>query len=143
MLLGEFRHNIDTKGRLAVPVKFRAELNEGIIITRGVDHCLFVFDMAEWQKLVAKLTSLSLMHGDSRAFVRLMLSGAVDTKLDAQGRVLVPDYLRNFAALDKEVVIAGLYNRVEIWNAANWDEYRKKTESSSEEIAEKLSQLGI
>ena len=143
MLLGEYKHSIDDKGRLAIPAKFRAKVERGAIITRGLDKCLFVFTMSEWEKLAEKLVALPLAQANSRAFSRLMLSGAADVELDSQGRILIPESLREYAGLSKNSVIAGVYNRMEIWNAETWNEYKKKTESSSEEIAEKLGELGI
>lgn len=143
MLLGEYQHNLDPKGRMAIPAKFRENLSAGAIITRGLDSCLFVFTTKEWQLLAEKLVSLPLAQANSRAFVRLMLAGATDVELDAQGRVLIPDYLRKYAGLKKQVVVAGLYNRIEIWDAENWERYKQKTEGASEEIAEKLGELGI
>lgn len=143
MLIGEYNHNLDTKGRLAIPVKFREKLGGGAIITRGLDNCLFVFSTKEWEILVSKLINLPLSQANSRAFVRLMLSGARDVEFDSQGRILIPDYLRRYAGLKKNVVIAGLYNRIEIWDEERWKEYKQKTESRTEEIAEKLSELGI
>ena len=143
MLLGEYRHNLDTKGRVAIPAKFREKLAAGAIITRGLDNCLFVFGPKEWETLAAKLTALPLSQSNSRAFVRLMLSGAADVEFDAQGRILIPDYLRKYAGLDKKVVITGLYSRLEIWGEEQWEKYKQKTESSSEEIAEQLGELGI
>jgi MraZ protein len=143
MLLGEYNHNLDTKGRMAIPAKFRDKLSTGAIITRGIDNCLFMFAKAEWEKLAEKLIALPLAQANSRAFVRLMLAGASDVEVDTQGRILIPDYLRKYAGLKKEVVVAGLYNRVEIWDEAAWNAYKVKTETSSEEIAEKLGELGI
>jgi len=143
MLLGEYRHNLDDKGRAAMPAKFRKVLQGGAIITRGLDHCLFVFTLPEWEKLVQKLTDLPLVQANSRAFVRLMLAGASDVQFDAQGRFLVPDYLRQYADLKKEIVVTGLYNRLEIWDSEDWREYKAKTEAASDEIAEKLGELGI
>lgn len=143
MLLGEYQHNLDNKGRVAIPAKFKEKLAAGAIITRGIDNCLFIFANKEWEALAQKLIALPLAQANSRAFVRLMLSGAMDVTPDNQGRILVPDYLRQYADLKKQVVIAGLYNRVEIWDAEKWREYKKKTESASEEIAEKLGELGI
>lgn len=143
MLLGEYQHNLDNKGRVAVPAKFKEKLAAGAIITRGIDDCLFVFASKEWEALAQKLVALPLAQANSRAFVRLMLAGAVDVMLDNQSRILVPDYLRQYADLKKQVVIAGLYNRIEIWDAQKWQEYKKKTEGASEEIAEKLGELGI
>lgn len=143
MLLGEYQHNLDVKGRMAIPAKFRDKLSAGAIITRGIDNCLFVFANTEWEILANKLVALPLAQANSRAFVRLMLSGASDVDLDSQGRILIPDYLRKYAGLKKETIVAGLYNRVEIWDEAAWNAYKIKTESSSEEIAEKLGELGI
>ncbi|MEK7195253.1 MAG: division/cell wall cluster transcriptional repressor MraZ [Patescibacteria group bacterium] len=127
MLLGEYQHNLDSKGRMAIPSKFKDKLAGGAIITRGIDNCLFVFAVKEWEALAQKLMALPLAQSNSRAFVRLMLAGAMDVNLDNQGRILIPDYLREYAGLDKKVVVAGLYNRVEIWNAKRWQEYKKKT----------------
>jgi transcriptional regulator MraZ len=143
MLLGEFQHNLDTKGRMAIPAKFREKLAVGAIITRGIDNCLFVFANAEWEELAKKLMALPLAQANSRAFVRLMLAGASDVELDHQGRILIPDYLRQYAGLKKEAVITGLYNRIEIWDEKSWQTYKTKTENSSEAIAEKLGELGI
>lgn len=143
MFIGEFNHNLDNKGRMAIPAKFRQKLQGGAIITRGLDHCLFVLGSKEWEALAQKLINLPLAQANSRAFVRLMLAGAMDVELDKQGRILVPDYLREYAGLKKQVVVAGLYNRIEIWDAESWKQYKVKTESASDEIAEKLSELGI
>ena len=143
MLLGEYKHNLDTKGRVAVPAKFRAELSAGAIITRGLDSCLFLFAHKDWEVLAKKLIALPLAQSDSRAFSRLMLAGAMDVELDSQGRILIPDYLRIYADLKKQVVVVGLYNRIEIWEAGRWERYKEKTEGTSGDIAEKLSQLGI
>ena len=143
MFIGEFQHNIDSKGRIALPAKFRAKVTGGAIITRGIDRCLFVFTGKDWEVLAQKLIALPLSQANSRAFVRLMLSGAVDVELDTQGRILIPDYLRKFADLKKQAIVAGLYNRIEIWDSERWEKYTAKTESSSEEIAEKLGELGI
>ncbi len=143
MLLGEFKHNLDIKGRMAIPAKFRDKLEAGAIITRGIDNCLFVFANNEWEILAKKLVALPLAQANSRAFARLMLAGATDVELDGQGRILIPDYLRKYAGLSKSVIVAGLYNRIEIWDEAAWTTYKVKTESSSEEIAEQLGELGI
>ncbi len=143
MFIGEYQHNLDEKGRMAIPVKFRSKLSEGAIITRGLDHCLFIFDKTEWDKLAEKIVNLPLAQANSRAFTRLMLAGAMDVEIDKQGRVLVPDYLREYAGLKKQVVVTGLYNRIEIWDSAMWNGYKKKTESESDEIAERLGELGI
>lgn len=143
MFLGEFKHIIDNKGRLAIPVKFRASLSGGAIITRGLDKCLFLFPQKEWDVLANKLVNLPLSQSDSRAFVRLMLAGAGDVEFDSQGRILIPENLRLYAKLSKKTVVTGLYNRIEIWDENEWNRYKSKTENASDEIAEKLGQLGI
>ena len=143
MLLGEYQHNLDGKGRVAIPAKFREKLSAGAIITRGLDNCLFVFMGSEWEILAAKLVALPLAQANSRAFVRLMLAGAMDVQIDNQGRILIPDYLRKYAGLKKQIIIAGLYNRIEVWDGEKWEHYKQKTESASDEIAEKLGELGI
>ena len=124
-------------------MKFRQKLTAGAIITRGLDKCLFVFGSKEWEILAQKLIALPLAQANSRAFVRLMLAGATDVELDKQGRILIPDYLREYSGLKKETTVAGLYNRIEIWNSENWKQYKAKTEGNSDEIAEKLGELGI
>lgn len=143
MLLGEYKHTVDVKGRVAVPAKFRTKLEKGAIITRGLDHCLFVFGAEEWQRLAEKITSLPLAQAGSRAFARLMLSGASDAPLDTQGRILIPEHLREYARLKKNAIVTGLYTRLEVWDAEEWKNYKAKTESAADEIAEKLGELGI
>ncbi len=143
MLLGEYKHNLDAKGRVAIPAKFKEKLAAGAIITRGLDNCLFVFASKEWENLAQKLIALPLAQANARAFARLMLAGAMDVVPDNQSRILIPDYLRSYADLKKQVVIAGLYNRVEVWDLEKWEAYKKKTEGASDEIAEKLGELGI
>ena len=143
MFLGEYQHTIDAKNRMALPAKFRNDLKGGAIITRGIDQCLFVFEKKEWIKLSEKLTSLPMTQSNSRAFVRLMMSGGADVDFDRQGRVLIPDYLKSYAKLDKDAVVIGLMNRIEVWEKKTWEAYRDKTEKQSEAIAEKLYELGI
>lgn len=143
MFIGEFQHNLDNKGRVAVPAKFRRKISGGAIITRGLDQCLFIFTKKDWQTLAEKLIKLPLSQANSRAFVRLMLSGASDVNLDSQGRVLIPDYLRKYAKLKKSAKVIGVYDRMEIWDDTAWEQYKNKTEGSSEEIAEKMADLGI
>jgi MraZ protein len=143
MFIGEFQHNLDIKGRMAIPAKFRQKISGGAIITRGLDHCLFVFTNQEWEVMAQKLDALPLVKSDSRAFSRLMLAGAAEVDLDKQGRILIPDYLRQYAGLDKKVTVTGVNKRFEVWDADSWKQYKTKTESASDEIAEKLSELGI
>lgn len=143
MFIGEYSHNLDDKGRLAIPVKFRRELAKGAVVTRGLDNCLFLYTKIEWQKLAAKLASLPISQANSRAFARLMLAGAMDVKLDKQGRIILPEYLRQFAQLTKNTIIAGLYNRLEIWEQNVWNQYKGQSESHSGEIAERMGELGV
>jgi MraZ protein len=143
MLIGEFKHNLDQKGRVSIPAKFRQKFAEGLILTRGIDQCVFGFPKPEWEKLVNKITNLPLSQANARAFARLMLSGAFEAEIDNQGRVLIPEVLRKYAHLEKKVVIVGMYNRIEIWDEKKWEEYKKQSEENSQEIAERLSDLGI
>ena len=143
MFIGEYTHSLDTKGRVALPAKFRPKLGDGAIIARGLDHCLFVFTKESWEKLTAKIAGMSFMKSNSRAFARLMLAGASEVEFDNQGRILIPEYLRVYASLKKQAIFAGLYDRIEIWDEANWKSYKSKTEASSDDIAEKLGELGI
>ena len=126
-----------------MPVKFRPQFKKGAVITRGVDTCLFVYSREEWGKLADKIAKLPINQAKSRAFARLMLAGAMDTTLDTQGRINIPDYLKQYAALNKKVVVTGLYNRLEIWDEEEWKEYKDKSEKESENIAEALGELGI
>jgi len=143
MFIGEYNHNLDDKGRIAIPKKFRDDLTKGAVVTKGLDNCLFVYTKKEWEKLANKIAQLPFSQAKSRAFSRLMLAGAMDVKIDKQGRVILPDYLRKFAGLKKETIVAGLFNRLEIWDAKKWDDYKTKTEASSNQIAEELFDLGI
>lgn len=143
MFIGEYQHNLDEKGRLAVPVKFRDVLKQGTVVTKGLDNCLFVYPKGEWSKLAEKLAQLSIAKANTRAFSRLMLGGAMEVEIDKQGRVVLPDYLRKYAGLHKKTIIAGLYNRLEIWEAAAWEKYKAGTEKSSTDIAEALEGLGV
>jgi MraZ protein len=143
MLIGEFHYNIDQKGRLMIPAKFRQRFGLEAVVTRGLENCLFVFPKDEWEKVVEKILKLPLSQANSRAFARLMLSGAYESNIDNQGRILIPEYLRSYAKLSKKVVIVGLYSRIEIWDEKLWEEYKKESESQAQEIAEKLSDLGI
>lgn len=143
MFIGEYNHNLDEKGRLAVPVKFRSDLKKGAVVTKGLDGCLFLYTISEWKALADKLSKLPISQSNTRAFSRLMLAGAMDVQIDKQGRVIIPDYLRKFANLQKKVIINGLYNRLEIWDEESWEKYKNKTEKESDSIAEKLGELGV
>ena len=128
MFIGEYTYNLDEKRRLSIPPKFRKLLGKKAVITRGLDNCLFLFPLKEWEKLAKKLSQLPLSQADARGFARIMLAGASDVTIDNLGRILVPDYLKEYAGLNKKVVIAGLYNRIEIWDENKWKEYKSKTE---------------
>ena len=143
MFLGEFDHSLDDKGRLAIPAKFRPELSQGLVLTRGLDRCLFAWPMAEWSAVAEKLGRLSLMHAEARRLQRLLFAGAVDTQLDRLGRVLVPAFLRSYAGLQDAAVVAGVLNRIEIWDRAQWAAERNAAEEQSAELAEHLSSLGL
>lgn len=143
MFIGEYAHSLDDKGRLAVPKKFRAALARGAVVTRGLDNCLFLYTKAEWAKLAEKLAGLPFAQANTRAFARLMLAGAMDVDVDNQGRIILPEYLRRYATLKKDVVVAGLYNRLELWDADKWATYTKRTEAESNTIAEQMSELGV
>src|SRR3989344_7473070 len=141
MFIGEYQHNIDVKGRLAVPVKFRKDLSKGAVVTKGLDDCLFLYTKEEWQKLADKLAKLPISKANTRAFARLMLAGAMDVEVDRQGRMLLPDYLRQYSGIKKKAIIAGLYNRLEIWDEQKWNKYKQGMETKSGDIAEALGEL--
>ncbi len=143
MFIGEYRHTLDEKGRIAVPVKFRAALSEGAVVTRGLDRSLFLYPKSEWMKLADKLTALPLGQADTRALARLMLAGAMEVEVDGSGRVMIPEYLRTYAGFKKDVVVAGLFNRMELWDEATWRAYASKTEEDGNAIAERLGALGL
>jgi MraZ protein len=141
--MGEYLHTIDNKGRLIFPAKFRDELGELFIATKGLDNCLFVYTRSEWAILEEKLKKLPLAKPEARAFVRFFFSGAAELECDKQGRVLLPTNLREYARLDKEVVVIGVSTRIEVWNKAAWDEYNQQVSPTVAEIAENLADLGI
>ncbi len=143
MFIGEYHYSIDDKNRLGVPVKFRAELLKGAVVTRGLDTCLFLFPKKEWAKLAAKLSEMPISKSKPRTIARLMLAGAMDVSVDKQGRINLPDYLRKYAGIGKKVVVAGLYNRMEIWDEKKWEAFKKDAEEDSSEIAEALGEIGV
>lgn len=143
MFLGEHLHTIDQKKRLAIPAKFRKEAGKMVVVTRGLDNCLFVFPQQEWLKLAEKLGALPLGQSDARGFSRLMLAGAMEVSVDQLGRILVPDYLKEYAGLKRNIVVAGLYNRIEIWDQTRWSTYKRKSEKAAGDMAERLGELGV
>lgn len=138
MFMGEYHHSIDNKGRLIVPSKFRDELGEMFIITRGLDQCLFGYPLSEWAQIEEKLKGLPLTKKDARAFTRFFFSGATESELDKQGRINIPAPLLQYAKLEKECVILGVSNRIEIWSKQIWEDYFSESEESFAEIAENM-----
>jgi len=142
MFVGQYSHNVDNKGRLAVPAKFRNDLKKAVV-TRGLDDCLFLYPKKEWDEMAQKIASAPISKSNSRGFARFMLAGAMEVEFDKQGRIILPEYLRRFAGLKKKAVIAGVYNRLEIWDEAKWNKYNSETEKNSNSIAENFEDLGV
>lgn len=143
MFIGEYLHTLDNKGRVTIPSKFRDGLEGDFVMTKGLDNCLFLYPMEEWQEIELKLKKLPLTNRESRAFLRFFFAGASEGRIDKQGRILIPPNLREFIEADKELVIIGISTRVEIWSKEKWDEYNSNEDLSYEEIAEKLWELDI
>lgn len=143
MFMGEYQHNIDTKGRLIVPSKLREDLGDNFIVTRGLDGCLFGYPKSEWEKLEEKLEEIPLTKKDARTFVRFFYSAATECEVDKQGRVNIPASLRNHAKLEKSCIIIGVSNRIEIWDETNWQAYSQATEENYDEIAETMIDYGL
>lgn len=143
MLLGEYEHSIDTKGRIAMPAKLREGLGGKFIITKGLDGCLFVYAMDEWQRVEQKLASLPMSRKTARDFTRFLFGGACEGECDKQGRVLLPASLRRYAGLERDAVIVGVGSRAEIWDAAKWQKYNEESAEDVNELAEQLADLGI
>ena len=143
MLIGEYSHSLDVKGRLIMPAKLREDMGENFIITTGLDGCLFGFSMSEWEKFEDKLKTLPITNKNARNFVRFFLSGATECELDKQGRCLIPGKLREVASLDRDVTIIGAGTRIEIWNKAKWEEQTSYENISIEEIEQNMQELGI
>lgn len=143
MFYGEFQHTVDPKGRVIMPSTFREELGEKFILTKGLDECLFVYSKTEWNNLETKLKTLPLSNKDARAFVRFFFSGASECEVDKQGRILIPQNLRSYAELDKDIYIIGVSTRVEVWDKAKWETYNGDENLNPDSIAEKMSMLGI
>lgn len=142
MLIGEYNHSIDAKKRLSIPSKFRKELGKSSVITKGLDNSLYIYPLKAWEALAGKLSKLPVGQSGTRSFVRLMLGGASEVENDQLGRILVPDYLKEYAGLKKEVIVIGMYDHLEIWDKEKWDKYRVQAEKTKEDVAEKLGDLG-
>ncbi len=143
MLIGEYKHRLDAKKRLSLPSKWRKKLGKSLVITRGLDNCLFLYPTKEWQKITAKVSQLPLGQADTRGFNRFFLSGAVEVEVDGVGRILVPDFLKDFAVLKDKVILAGIYDRAEIWDEKKWSNYKSQIEKQADQLAEKLGEVGV
>lgn len=144
MFIGEYNGTIDDKARISIPAKFRSSLSKSqVVVTRGLDNSLVLYTLDEWKKLAEKLASLPISTANTRAFSRLMLAGAMDCDIDKQGRIVLPGYLKEFAKIQKKLVFAGMYNRIEIWGEELWEKYKAQTEKNSNQIAEQLGDLGV
>jgi len=143
MFLGEYSHNLDKKGRLSVPVKFRSQLGSSAIVTKGLEGCLFVYPKDSWTEMASRISQLPISSSNARAFARLMLSGAMEVEIDKFGRALLPSYLREYAGLGEEAVVAGVGNRVEVWDRKAWQSYSKDSESKAADIAESLQEWEV
>ena len=142
MFIGEYEHTLDEKKRVSLPKAFRSGLGKKMVMTRGLDNCLFVYSRSAWEKVAAKLEKLSFAQADTRGFNRFILSGAVEVETDSAGRILVPEHQKEFAGLGKTIVFAGVSDRVEIWDAVAWKSYKARIEKQADAMAEKLGEIG-
>ncbi len=143
MLLGEYKHNVDAKGRVSVPSKFRGDLGQSFVVTKGLDNCLYLYSKDEWKKFEDKLKSLPITSQDARIFVRFFFAGASECEVDKQGRINIPQNLREYAKIQKDVVIVGVSTRAEIWSNDNWNKYTNSDSLDVSKIASQMSNLGI
>ncbi len=143
MFIGEYTHTVDEKSRISLPSKFKTELGKKVVVTRGLDNCLFLFTHKTWTDRSKELSKLGMMQADTRGFSRFMFSGAVEIDVDSTGSILIPDYLREFADLKSPVVFAGVHDRIEIWNEKKWKTYTRHIESQADMMAEKLGKVGM
>ncbi|MES3005594.1 MAG: division/cell wall cluster transcriptional repressor MraZ [Patescibacteria group bacterium] len=144
MLIGEYTHTLDEKKRISLPSKFRKELGKKVVVTHGLDNCLFLYPIKEWAKISEKLGALSIGQADTRGFNRIMLAGAVELDVDAIGRVLIPEFLRDFAGMSAgKAVFAGVHSRVEVWDEGRWKAYKSKVLKQADQLAEKLGEIGV
>ena len=143
MLIGQHVHTLDPKKRLSLPAKFRSELGKKVVMTNGLDNCIFVYSLKEWNKIASKLGEIGLGNANARSFNRFLLGGAEEVDIDAAGRMLVPDFLKEFAQLKEKVVITGVQNRVEIWDETRWNTYVKNIAKEADALADKLGEVGL
>ncbi|OGG50151.1 cell division/cell wall cluster transcriptional repressor MraZ [Candidatus Kaiserbacteria bacterium RIFCSPHIGHO2_01_FULL_54_36] len=142
LLIGEYEHTLDEKKRISLPKAFRTGLGKRVVMTRGLDNCLFVFSREAWDTFAMKMQSLSFANADTRGFNRFMLSGAAEVDVDGVGRILIPDHQKSFAGLRKRVVFTGVSDRVEIWDAERWGTYKRKIDRNADKLAQKLGEIG-
>lgn len=143
MLIGEYTHSFDDKKRISLPAKFRSEIGKKIVVTRGLDACLFLYSAKSWERLSAKLSELSMGSVESRGFSRFLFGGAAELEVDSAGRILIPDFLRSFAKIDINAVFVGVQERVEIWNEHGWQTYKTQIEKQGDTLAQKLGDVGF
>jgi MraZ protein len=143
MFIGEYQHTLDPKNRVIMPSKFREKLGDSFVMTKGLDNCLFIYSSQEWSIVEEKLKSLPMTNKDARAFVRFFFAGACECELDKQGRIVMPTNLKDYAKIDKELVIIGVSTRIEIWSRDEWNKFNSDANISYEDVAERMSQLGI
>lgn len=142
MFIGEYAHTLDEKKRISLPKQFRSGLGKKMILTRGLDNCLFLYPKSGWEKVAGKLQALSFAQADTRGFNRFILSGAVEVEADGAGRILIPEHQKSFAELKKEVVFAGVSDRIELWDSTRWNTYKARIEKQADALAEKLGEIG-
>ncbi len=142
MLIGEFKHTLDDKNRVSIPSKFRKEVGKKVIVTHGLDNCLFVYTLKEWETIAKQLGSLGMGQADTRGFNRYILASAAEVLVDSVGRILIPENLRNAIGIKNKIVFAGLYNRIEIWEDEAWDKYKAQVVKNADQMAEKLGEIG-
>lgn len=140
--IGEYEHTLDEKNRVSLPKSFRSALGSRMVMTRGLDNCLFMYSTSAWQKVATKLQELSFAQADTRGFNRFILSGAAEVTVDSAGRILIPEHQRAFAGLSKTITFAGVSDRVEIWDSKRWNEYKAEIEKKADALAEKLGEIG-
>lgn len=143
MLIGEYTHTLDDKNRMSLPVKFRKEMGKSVVVAPGLDNCLSLFTIKEWEKISSKLSDSSMIASDNRSFSRFMFGQAVVADVDAQGRILIPENLKNRSGLGNKVIVIGVQNRAEIWNEKTWNDYKKVVEKQADALADKLGQIGV
>ncbi len=142
MLIGEYKHTLDEKNRISIPSKFRSVLGTKVVITKGLDNCLSMYPLKDWNKIALQLSELSFTQSDARNFNRFLLASAHEVSIDSVGRILIPENLCSFAKIKTKVVFAGIYNRVEIWDETAWDAFNSQVSKNADSIAEKLGQIG-